>query len=191
MGLAVVGFSLLLLLTCRIRLTPLRILGILVAAGATSIVFASLDYMRPPQSRSHLGRFIQTILDGGGFEVVTRKLSQSFFGLAWWLVLIVFAVAMALGIWWWRRYSAKPPAQIRTMAGSAWRNTPLLRYMVISVSSALIVGMIINDSGIVVPALGYAVASPLWLIMILRHDDEIRDTSESPPAFNRSERNQP
>ena len=32
----------------------------------------------------------------------------------------------------------------------------------------MIIGMIINDSGVVVPALGYAVASPLWLIMIVR-----------------------
>ena len=164
----VVGFSLLLLLTWRVRLTPLRILGVVLAAGATSVIFASLDYMRPPQSRSHLGRFIQTILDGGGFEVITRKLSQSFFGLEWWLVLIIFAVAIAGGIWWWHRYSDGPQAEIRTIAGAAWRHTPLLRYTVISISAALIIGMIINDSGVVVPALGYAVASPLWLIMIVR-----------------------
>lgn len=61
---------------CRDRLTPIRLLGVLIAAMGTSFVFAMADYMKPPPQRSHLGRFIQTLLDGEGFDIVTRKLSR-------------------------------------------------------------------------------------------------------------------
>ncbi len=166
----VVGFALLTLLVCRIRLTPLRLFGVFVAAMGTSFIFALTDYMKPPQQRSHLGRFIQTLLDGGGFDIASRKLSQAFFGLPWWLVVILLVVALAAGLRWWKAHEAKPSSAARTMAGAAWQSSETLRYTVISIGAALVLGMIMNDSGIVVPALGVAVAGPLWLIMVLRHN---------------------
>ena len=166
----VVGFALLVLLVCGIRLTPLRLLGVFIVAIGTSLAFAMADYMKPPQQRSHLGRFIQTLLDGGGFEIVTRKLSQAFFGLPWWLVVILLIAALVVGLRWWKAYEARPAVTPRTMVGAAWQNSETLRYTVISIGSALVLGMIMNDSGVVVPALGGMVAGPLWLIMVLRHN---------------------
>ncbi|MFT3943961.1 MAG: hypothetical protein QM705_09075 [Ancrocorticia sp.] len=174
----VVGFTLLTLLVCGTRLTPLRLFGVLTAAMATSFVFAIADYMKPPQQRSHLGRFIQTLFDGGTFEIVTRKLSQAFFRLPWWLVVILLVVALVVGLRWWKAHEAKPHseahAEARTTAGVAWQNSETLRYTVISVGAALVLGMIMNDSGIVVPALGAVIAGPLWLIMVLRHNQPTR-----------------
>ena len=167
----VAGFALLTLLVCGIRLTPIRLLGVLIAAMGTSFVFAMADYMKPPPQRSHLGRFIQTLLDGEGFDIVTRKLSQAFFGLPWWLVVILLGMALVVGLRWWNMYEAKPSSAARTMAGAAWQSSETLRYTVISIGSALVLGMIMNDSGIVVPALGGAVVAPLWLIMVLRSND--------------------
>lgn len=170
----VVGFTLLLLLVCGIRLTPLRLLSILIAAIGTSLAFATVDYMKPPQQRSHLGRFIQSLLDGGGFDILTRKLSQAFFGLPWWLVVILLVVALVAGLRWWKTHEAKPATEAQTMAGVAWQSSETLRYSVISIGSALVLGMIMNDSGIVVPAIGGMVAGPLWLIMVLRHNEGSR-----------------
>lgn len=166
----VVGFALLMLLVCGIRLTPLRLLSVFAAAMGTSFVFALADYMKPPQQRSHLGRFIQTLLDGGGFDIASRKLSQAFFGLPWWLVVILLVVALVVGLRWWKAHEAKPQSEARTIAGVAWQSSETLRYTVISIGAALVLGMIMNDSGVVVPALGAVVAGPLWLIMVLRHN---------------------
>ena len=33
--------------------------------------------LRPPENRTHLGRFVQTVLDGGGWDVVSRKAAQN------------------------------------------------------------------------------------------------------------------
>lgn len=68
--------------------------------------------------------------------------------------MILLGVALVVGLRWWNMYEAKPSSAARTMAGAAWQSSETLRYTVISIGSALVLGMIMNDSGIVVPALG-------------------------------------
>ena len=165
----VTGFLLLALLTGGARLSALRMAGVFVAALGTSVFFAVVDYMQSPQERSHLGGFIQTVVNGGGFDVITRKLSLALYGLPWWLVLIVFAGLFLLGSSVLGRHSAKPASPATTIWGAAWRDLPTLRHTVISVCVALFVGMVMNDSGFAIPVLGLAVAMPLWLIMVARH----------------------
>ncbi|RTE49179.1 hypothetical protein [Actinobaculum sp. 352] len=97
----IVGFTLLAILVWRIPLTWLRVLAILGAGFAVSLGFSFIDYLRPPEQRSHMGRFIQSLLDGGGFEVISRKLSQSFFNLPWTVVAFLIAiVAVVVTIAW-------------------------------------------------------------------------------------------
>ena len=50
-----------------------------VAAGTVAVLAALAvgDWLRPPGDRTHLGRFVQTVLDGGGADVVTRKIEQN------------------------------------------------------------------------------------------------------------------
>jgi hypothetical protein len=54
---------------------------------------------------------------------------------------------------------------------AAWRDLPLLRESIIAVGATLAVGFFINDSGIVVPALGAIVAIPLWAALVARYAD--------------------
>ena len=68
---------LLMILVARIRLSVSRILtigGITVAAAAA---IAVLDWMRPAESRTHLGKFVQSISDGELAEVLGRKLGTN------------------------------------------------------------------------------------------------------------------
>ncbi|WP_227487949.1 hypothetical protein [Brachybacterium subflavum] len=70
-------FGLLALLVSRIPLRWWHVLG-LYAAGAVAVVGVSvLDWLRPPASRSHLGRFIDDVLAGGLTTVIARKLGQN------------------------------------------------------------------------------------------------------------------
>lgn len=159
----VVGFVLAGLLLYGVRLSPPWVIATLVAGGLTSLLFSFVDYLRPAAERSHLGRFIQTATSGGGFEVITRKLSQSLFGLPWWLAVAVFALLAAGAIVWWYRRTPRPVSQPQRLGQDAWRNVPLLRHTTFPVIAALVFGMVINDSGVVIPAIGLTVAGLLWV----------------------------
>ena len=171
----IVGFAFLTVLAISATLSWLRVVVVLGAAVLVSFGFAVADYLRPPDQRSHLGRFIQTLLNGGGMEVTTRKLSQSFFGLPWTAVAIFFAVLVAVVVLL-RNLHARGAFRTHLsprLLSRSWRDVPVLKSSVVSLCAALAVGFLINDSGVVVPFIGFCVAVPLWLVTILRHDDEL------------------
>jgi hypothetical protein len=54
-------------------LTPVRALGIAAGTVVAVAVLATLDWLRPADQRSHLGRFVQQLPDGEAGDVVVRK----------------------------------------------------------------------------------------------------------------------
>ena len=70
-------FGILALLVSGIRVRPWHVLAL--GAGGTALVMgiSLLDWLRPPEQRSHLGRFIDAILTGELASVVSRKLAQN------------------------------------------------------------------------------------------------------------------
>ncbi|MDN5822083.1 MAG: hypothetical protein L0H39_11420, partial [Brachybacterium sp.] len=70
-------FGLLALLVSGIRPRPWHVLA-LGAGGAVAVLGVSfLDWLRPAEERTHLGRFIDELLSGELVSVVIRKLSQN------------------------------------------------------------------------------------------------------------------
>ncbi|ASK66333.1 hypothetical protein CFK39_11445 [Brachybacterium avium] len=70
-------FGLLALLVSGIRPRPWHVLA-LGAGGAVAVLGVSfLDWLRPAEDRTHLGRFIDELLSGELVSVVVRKLSQN------------------------------------------------------------------------------------------------------------------
>ena len=61
----------------RSAMTWRRALAVAWAPSPSSRSLAVGDWLRPPASRTHLGRFVQTVLDGGGLDVVSRKAEQN------------------------------------------------------------------------------------------------------------------
>ena len=167
------AFAVLALLAAGIRLTWARVLGVLLAGGAIVGVFAFVDWLRPAASRTHLGRFVQTAIDGGVWPVARRKLGQSLgpvFGS--WSGLLAFAavILIGVGLWQaWRRSARAADGGVLTKLagdeGAAALRTelPMLRPVVLALAIALGIGFLVNDSGIAIPAIGIAVALPLLL----------------------------
>lgn len=164
------GFAVLGLLAAGLRLSWWRAVGVLAAGAAVVTSFAVLDWLRPVDSRTHLGRFVQTVLDGGVLPVITRKASQNLHTLGNPLTLLAIAglalVVLVLG---------RP---LRTLASApdggpfAWlsagapltqlgTDAPLLRPGLIALAITLVIGFALNDSGVVIPAVGVAVLVPL------------------------------
>ncbi|PVU82818.1 hypothetical protein DDP54_07150 [Cellulomonas sp. WB94] len=175
------GFAVLALLTAGIRLNWWRTLGVLGAGALTVTAFAVVDYLRPADSRTHLGRFVETVLDGGAWQVVERKLAQNLKILVGseltllavaGLVLVVLVLGRPLrkavvapdgGSYGW--LSARAPLN------RLGTHAPMLRPGLTALAVTMAIGFALNDSGILIPALGVALVVPLlasisanWLI---------------------------
>lgn len=151
------------------RLALILGVGIAVVSG-----FAILDWLRPEASRTHLGRFVQTVLDGGLIDVLTRKLGQNLTILgASWPVILAVAV-LVTGIWLARR-SRTGAAGAQGLVGSARaareavREVPALRVVVPAALTGLAIGFAVNDSGLVILAVGAACLVPLAIAAIAAH----------------------
>ena len=68
---------LLVLTILQIRLTWRRLLVIGGGIGGFLVLLGLLDWLRPAESRSHLGRFVQTAIHGGAWDIINRKLEQN------------------------------------------------------------------------------------------------------------------
>jgi len=134
----------------------IALVGVVVVGG-----FAVLDWLRPAGDRTHLGRFFATVLDGGLWDVVGRKISVNLRVLTSWRYLVTAIGGIALT---WLVVVGGRPRRGELMGKGPLAGltsaVPLLRPAVAAITAALTVGFLMNDSGIVVPATGIALAVP-------------------------------
>ncbi|MFS0704676.1 hypothetical protein AB6N23_09160 [Cellulomonas sp. 179-A 9B4 NHS] len=165
---------------------------LLVGVVGTVVVlgFAWLDWLRAPADRTHLGRFFATVLDGGLWDVVWRKLSVNLRVLTSWryLVLAIGGVALTWLV------LAGPRSRRGAIMGEGSplaglrQAVPLLQPAVAATGVALTIGFLMNDSGIVVLATGIAVSVPCLVAAAaqwrLAHpgDDPAGDLADDPSA---------
>ncbi|WP_159621033.1 hypothetical protein [Ruania rhizosphaerae] len=166
------AFAVLALLAAGVRLTWQRVVMVLVGAAVATMAIAFVDWLRPDPT--HLGRFFQTVLDGGLWDVVWRKLDQNIsilFGNRPLTILAICGVLTVLLV------LSRPIRVALTSPGGgdfAWlsggnpislmgRQAPMLRPGLIALAVALGLGLAVNDSGIAIPALGVAHGVPLLI----------------------------
>lgn len=139
-----------------------RRLALVVGGGVVVVsAFAIADWLRPEGSRTHLGRFVQTVLDGGLWDVVARKLAQNLAILTGsWLVLLVGG-GLALGVWLLGRGARADGAPGGRGLLATVTDVPALRLALPAVVTGLVIGFAVNDSGIVIPAVGMSLGVPL------------------------------
>ena len=134
---------------------------VLGAAAAVVLGLALLDYARPATDRTHLGRFVATVVGGGLWPVLGRKIATNLRVLTSWRYVLATAAGTALtvaavggpGRW-------GPPRLPRAPLTGLVRDEPLLRPTTTAVAVAMVLGFLVNDSGIVIPATGLALAVP-------------------------------
>ncbi len=141
------------------RLALIGALGVVAVAGV-----GLLDWLRPPAERSHLGRFVQSALDGTAWETVARKAgyaaSTVTSGPTAWLTLAL-VVAVVLLVW----PRSRVRAQWFTRVEGEW---PMLRALVVGLLIAAIGGSLVNDYGTRIATVLLAVAVPLVGLLVVR-----------------------
>jgi hypothetical protein len=158
-GLAVTG-----LMVAEKRISLLRLAAFCVAGGVTVLSIAYLDYLRPPASRTHLGRFFGELLAGQAAPTVERKFSAMIHTIGnMTLTPIVIAALVFLFL------VLRQPDRVRASAlDLAYAKAPLLRPGLMGALVTAIVGFGVNDSGIAVLALALVVAVPFALTAGIR-----------------------
>jgi hypothetical protein len=162
------GVLLLAMLAGGVRLSWLRLL---VVAGAGIVVFlvvGGLDYSQPVNDRTHIGQFVARVFDGEAWTIVTRKIGDALHAAgppAVALLLLVVLVVVGIAVCaparfaasrWVRWWSAAARSMNRlAVAYDVW---PSLRLGVWSLVLTGVLGMLANDSGLV---LGLAIVLPL------------------------------
>ena len=149
---ALPGFLVLAMLLARVRVTVVRLVAVLAAAVVAVGTVAVLDWMRPPADRSHLGRFVEQVLTGEAWTVISRKgqanldiLLRS--PLAWML-----PVAIVAAVWLVRPggllRSRRRGAGAAGAGGLSAEQVFVVRSVLLSALLSLVLGAAVNDSGV-------------------------------------------
>jgi len=170
------GFAFLAFFATGTRLSVRRVLSVGVATAVAVSIFALLDYQRDPDDRTHMGRFVAQLVDGQAWTVVSRKAQANLDVLTGspvtWLIPI-FAVALFLLLGKGGRLAEFLVTEPRWRAGLS------------AATITLVIGALINDSGIAVPAIAGCVVVPVLIWLGLRwtpsgHESPARPALDTP-----------
>jgi hypothetical protein len=170
------AFAVLTLLVAGVRLSWQRLLAIAVGTVVFLTLVSVADWLRPPAKQTHLGRFVQTVIDGGAWDVISRKAGQNLsilFGSELSLMVPFGALFIALVLMRPSSWGAKALAR-------AYDRSPTLRHGLICLLLMLGIGFAVNDSGTVIPAIGAMLAIPLVIAASMRALQD--DLAEGRPA---------
>ncbi len=147
--------------TWRGRISLRAVLGLGLTGFVAVAALALADYQRPPAERTHFGAFVARLLDGDAGDVFARKLGMSFgflTGPAGWAMALVVLVLMAAAV----APQRVPLASYRTFA-----QQPLVRPGLLALALCGLVGWVLNDAGVTVPAVMAGFALPLVVAQLL------------------------
>jgi hypothetical protein len=194
---ALPGFLLLAMLLTGTRVTVTRMAAVLALAVATVGALAFVDWLRPASDRSHLGRFVEQLLTGEAWTVVSRKAQANLdillgSPLAWLLPVALVAAV------WLVRPGNRLPAPLRGPGLLRGRGDLLppgdraaLRAGLLASALSLALGAAANDSGVALPATGAALLVPLlvWLAAGPRGPGgRVAEVADGTPAGRAEER---
>jgi hypothetical protein len=177
------GTAYLALAVLGVALTWRRVVLIGVGSVAVFATVAVLDWLRGPGSRTHLGRFVQSVLDGGALDIVVRKAEQNLsilLGNAPLTLLVPAALLFVIYV------LARPTSWGSRALQRSFDRAPTLRAGLVALVITLTIGFLINDSGTAIPAVGATVAVPLIISVAVRTlEDEARAGAPSRAARRR------
>ncbi|MFC8500996.1 hypothetical protein ACFUC1_01455 [Pedococcus sp. NPDC057267] len=159
------GLGLCIVTAAGVRVTWSRVI-LLVGQGVVLVAAVAVaDWARPPGKRTHLGRFVQSIMDGDAVQVVGRKAAANLALVPSFLTVLVVVAAVSV-VW----LTQAPQLERLRRALVADGRAP--RAALVGAVVVLVVGMLVNDSGVAVGAAGAMVGLPLLVASFARADSD-------------------
>ncbi|MEV0997168.1 hypothetical protein [Nonomuraea sp. NPDC050202] len=180
----VIGLAVFLMLLSGKRVSLLRLVLVGLAGAAIVGALSVVDWLRPETQRTHLGNFVQQIIDGQAWTVIARKFGAMIgVTVGNWSLTLLSLVALAFLF----LVLARPSRWGAAALGLAYQQAPAFRAGLFGALTCAFVGFLMNDSGIAIPAMALTVAVPLTLAACVR---ALQLATPTPPA-RRSERAAP
>jgi hypothetical protein len=146
------------------RTSARNVLLVLLAAGLVVGLVCYLDWRRPESERSHPGRFLQTVIDGGAWDVMSRKFLANvslavhlpvLLAVAALLLAIVFVVVLRPGA-----FGTEPLKRLLAEA-------PLMHRGLWAIIVMAVIGFLTNDSGAAIPPVAAIFTVPLVVSAVM------------------------
>ncbi|WP_436756595.1 hypothetical protein [Streptosporangium sp. V21-05] len=170
------GIAVTALLIAGRRVSIVKLGAFCVAGGVIVMSIAYLDYLRPPGSQTHLGRFVGQVFTGEAMDVIGRKFGAMLGTLLSPNLMPVVIAAVAFLV-----YALLRPEQATAgVLPAAFAHSPALRAGLIGTLVSGVVGMLVNDSGAAVLSMALALAVPLTLSAGIRALDEVDSRYDDP-----------
>jgi hypothetical protein len=157
-----------------------RVISVAVVAVAVIAVLGTIDYARPATAQTHLGRFVGEVLHGGAWTVVRRKAIADVDLLTHSALTLLIPLLVGVAIW----VVVAPGPQLR----AAFARVAVLRPVAVALLVMALVGAVLNDSGVVIPALAALVAVPATLTVLLAdasNESGRGEAAQAPPGLLR------
>lgn len=160
-----VGVAVFLILLSGGRVSPVKLVLVGLAGGLLIGAIAVADWLRPAEQRTHLGAFVQQVLDGEAWTVVGRKFAAMIgVTVGNWSLSLLSLVALAFLF----LVLDRPSRWGASALGRAYALAPALRAGLLGALACALIGFLMNDSGIAIPAMALTVAVPLTLAACVR-----------------------
>lgn len=156
------AFGVLLAVVAGVKITFRRALLIAVSGLLLVTAFAVADYLIPAIGPSHLGDFVGSLLHGRAGGTLHRKISSNLRSLTLtWYTPAVPVVALGTGL------MLAFPGRLRRFV-AAIKVDPLLRPSLFAVWLAVLLGWLVDDSGVSLAAAALPIALPLAIVLVVR-----------------------
>lgn len=141
------------------RLLVAGVVGVLLVGG-----IAVLDWLRPAADRTHLGVFVQRVVDGSAAETISRKLGYAAATVtSGWVAVLTMAVLVLVVAVLWPRSRVRVPAWEQLE-----RRWPPVRPVLVGLLVAAVAGGLVNDYGVRIATVILVGAVPLLGCLGLR-----------------------
>ncbi|MEU8198094.1 hypothetical protein AB0C10_30385 [Microbispora amethystogenes] len=176
------GIAVTAMLVAGRRVSVVKLGAFCAAGGVLVMTIAYLDYLRPPASQTHLGRFAGQVADGTFLPVISRKLGAMLATLLSPNLMPVVIAAFAFLVF----ALLRPGTASAGVLPIAFERAPTLKAGLLGALVSGVVGMLVNDSGAAVLSMALALAVPLVLsagIRALQYGEPApAAAAPSPPA---------
>jgi hypothetical protein len=174
------GFAVFAFMVGGRRIRPSRLLAVLAAGALLVLGVAFLDSLRA--NPTHIGEFWNNLTSGDAGTVIFRKFRGMVGTFGTWQLTVIAGAAIGFLFFGLLRPLSWRAAALHT----AYERAPALRATLVALLVTAGTGMLVNDSGVAIPALAFTVAIPLALAASIRALE--LEASDAPPR--RSERSE-
>ncbi|GAA4618330.1 hypothetical protein GCM10023195_82320 [Actinoallomurus liliacearum] len=173
------GFTVFAFMLAGRRVRPTRVIAVLAAGAVLILGISFLDSLRA--NPTHIGEFWNQLTSGDAGKVVYRK----FLGMVGTFGNWKLSVIIVLGVGFLFFALLRPLTWRAAALHMAYERAPALRATLAAALVTTVVGMLVNDSGVAIPAMAFTVAVPLALAASVRALELAGP--EAPPRPERSE----